>query len=501
MDNEELSSPPTSPADSVEAYQCIINELEAIDHRSPEEQASLEHFRKLIEESTSMETDEESSKRKRTIQSDESEPSTEDEDDNDGFITVRRRAKTAPIFVYGQESFGLTNRFNRANLTFTATSKGHALKFKFQTPEHYREAIHILDGIKAEYHSFLLKEEKDVKLVIRGLPRNTSCDSLREAISLKGYKVKHLTQLKLSGKPSPLFLVYFDPTGINNDFKNITEINKICVTVEPFRGRKGPPQCFRCQRYGHSSAVCKSPLRCVACGENHDVKQCLKDKNSSATCCNCHGEHPANYRGCDYYKNLTSKAAKPTTHAPTVRQRTEPKPEPPVPQMAKKPPETRSYADALVSNKRIVPTPTLTLKPKPQRAPKKPRTQSPPVVELQETPQTTTKPPPKTQPTVRQTTPKLPPKKIQQKPQQTPVNVQPTTSNTTEQPSTQSDKNTETNWVDRILNSSRETLIALRSWATDFLQKLDNTTNDSFKRLLVIAEAITSCPIDLSYGY
>ncbi|GFW74187.1 hypothetical protein TNCV_2523911 [Trichonephila clavipes] len=54
----------------------------------------------------------------------------------------------------------------------------------------------------------------------------------------------------------------------------------------------GPAQCFRCQGFFHSSKYC---TRNPKCGQPHLTRSCTK---TSATCCNCQGNHPANFTGC-----------------------------------------------------------------------------------------------------------------------------------------------------------------------------------------------------------
>lgn len=56
-------------------------------------------------------------------------------------------------------------------------------------------------------------------------------------------------------------------------------------------------QCFRCQDFWHTANTCKQKVRCVRCGEEHQVKYCNRPK-SSPICCNCKGPHHAAYRLC-----------------------------------------------------------------------------------------------------------------------------------------------------------------------------------------------------------
>ncbi|GFT26392.1 hypothetical protein TNCV_264291 [Trichonephila clavipes] len=52
----------------------------------------------------------------------------------------------------------------------------------------------------------------------------------------------------------------------------------------------------------HSSKYCTRNPKCVKCGQPHLTRSCTK---TSATCCNCQGNHPANFTGCP--KNPSNK--------------------------------------------------------------------------------------------------------------------------------------------------------------------------------------------------
>lgn len=72
--------------------------------------------------------------------------------------------------------------------------------------------------------------------------------------------------------------------------------------------RKGPIQCFNCQRFGHISKYCNRDYRCVKCNNKHNPGECplSADKNGNnenVFCVGC-GQigHPASYRGCQKYK-------------------------------------------------------------------------------------------------------------------------------------------------------------------------------------------------------
>lgn len=227
-----------------------------------------------------------------------------------------KKSKASPIFVYDASYFRLADELEKASVQFTATYVGKALRFKFPSAECYRRAVHVFDDARVEYHSFLLKNEKDSKYVLRGLPGKTVAEDVKRELERQGYKPRHVTQLRLSGRNVALYLVYFsagEETAM--EFPKCTSLRGISVKVETFRGKKGPTQCYRCQRYGHSSAACKHPARCVKCGGAHEAKSCPKTKEDKPVCCNCGGSHVANYRGCSAAKKVKAVMRQPAKTA------------------------------------------------------------------------------------------------------------------------------------------------------------------------------------------
>ena len=61
-----------------------------------------------------------------------------------------------------------------------------------------------------------------------------------------------------------------------------------------------PLRCFRCQRFGHSSQVCRSVQRCSTCGGNHSYENCTED----IKCVNCGGSHSAASKECPKFVEL-----------------------------------------------------------------------------------------------------------------------------------------------------------------------------------------------------
>jgi hypothetical protein len=51
--------------------------------------------------------------------------------------------------------------------------------------------------------------------------------------------------------------------------RSLTELCSLRVKVETYNAPKGPLQCKRCQRFGHTQRNCGYAPRCVGCGDAH----------------------------------------------------------------------------------------------------------------------------------------------------------------------------------------------------------------------------------------
>jgi len=91
--------------------------------------------------------------------------------------------------------------------------------------------------------------------------------------------------------------------------RSITELCGLRVSVESYLALKGPLQCRRCQRFGHTQRNCGHAPRCVACGGSHLSGGCPTPRDQPA-CCGCRGNHTASYRGCVKWKEAMAALAK-----------------------------------------------------------------------------------------------------------------------------------------------------------------------------------------------
>lgn len=220
--------------------------------------------------------------------------------------------KPPPIFVPNILNFqGLSDTLNTvAKDQYQCKIIGKdQVKVQSADVETFRKIVHLLHEKNTEFHTYQLKHERNYRVVIKNLHYSVDLDNLKVEIEEYGHKVSNIYNIKqrLTGKPLPIFFVDIQPATNNKDIYNIDFLCNTKITIESPRIKRDIVQCARCQRYGHTKAYCFRQPRCVKCGENHLTKTCKKDRDTNPICALCGGSHPANYKGCNVYKELQKK--------------------------------------------------------------------------------------------------------------------------------------------------------------------------------------------------
>lgn len=163
----------------------------------------------------------------------------------------------------------------------------------------------VKEGLRADNLEFLTytrKDEKSPKAVIRGLPAYVE-NELADELGALGFKGVKTTKLKSSRSEESLFPPFLVQLAAGEDmakFRHIKYLFNCAVTINKFKtNQKSGTQCYRCQRFGHTSKNCNMPARCVKCTEDHPIGECTKkDRTEPARCVNCNENHSANYSQC-----------------------------------------------------------------------------------------------------------------------------------------------------------------------------------------------------------
>ncbi len=88
--------------------------------------------------------------------------------------------------------------------------------------------------------------------------------------------------------------------------RQVVYINgSVCRAVQAHNFRPAVPRCAICQRWGHSSQICRSPVvRCPICAQPHDERE--HDRvaaNAPPKCFNCNEAHRADSPVCAYFQH------------------------------------------------------------------------------------------------------------------------------------------------------------------------------------------------------
>jgi hypothetical protein len=188
----------------------------------------------------------------------------------------------------------------------TRSMANNTIKINCNSPETYRKMIRLMQENNIAYHSYQPKDESSYRIVIKHLHHTVELKDIIEELSELGHKVRNIIiakhrQIK---EPPNLFFVDLEPADNNKEIYKIRSLQKNIV-IEPSNQSKHIIYCTRCQLYGHSKAYCNRPYLCVKCGGQHNTTTCKKSKDTPVKCGLCGGSHPANYKGCEYYHNLT----------------------------------------------------------------------------------------------------------------------------------------------------------------------------------------------------
>lgn len=236
-------------------------------------------------------------------------------DDDGSNSATKRENKPPPILLYGIEDIrGLTDLLN------TVVS-AEDYKYKIVTPqqlritsataEKYKMIIELVRKQGLIGHTFTKKEDRPYRIVIKHLHFTTPKEAITEAIEQTGNSIRgEIINARLgpSKKPLNTFFVNIEPGPNNKLVKSINYIFNTRVSIEDPKKKNTIVQCQRCQQYGHTKNNCLRPYRCVKCAEGHKTSDCpKKDRNSPAKCALCLGNHPANYKGCEVYREIEKR--------------------------------------------------------------------------------------------------------------------------------------------------------------------------------------------------
>ncbi|GFT99895.1 nucleic-acid-binding protein from transposon X-element [Trichonephila clavipes] len=182
-------------------------------------------------------------------------------------------------------------------------------------------SINKLDELEFQYLAIKPKAERPIKVVIKGLPRNSNPQDTENDLVELGYTVEKVSQLigRITKQPLPIFLVSLPRNIFNAKIFELKKVSFMNVTVDGYDG-KGVTQCYSCNRFHHTAENCHFTPRCLKCDEAHQTRDCQIERVEKPYCINCETYgHMANYSGCPKFpKPRKGTQEKTNTYTNTV---------------------------------------------------------------------------------------------------------------------------------------------------------------------------------------
>jgi hypothetical protein len=223
--------------------------------------------------------------------------------------------KPPPIILYGIDEVSkltelLETAVNRTQFSYKIINRNQ-LRVNCLEMDTYKQLIAVVRENGLIGHTFNRKDERLFRIVIRNLHPTTAFSAIREAIEETGNTVAgEIINAKYGPdkKSTSTFFVNIQAGPNNKACKDIRIIDRQMVVIEDPKKKKSIVQCHRCQQYGHSKNYCMRPYRCVKCAQQHKTSECPKtDRSQPALCALCEGSHPANYKGCEVYREILAR--------------------------------------------------------------------------------------------------------------------------------------------------------------------------------------------------
>lgn len=174
------------------------------------------------------------------------------------------------------------------------------IKIFVNNTEQYDKVKENLKQNNAPFYTYTKREERVKKMVLKG-PPNMEIEAILEELNNAKLEPKEVVKLKsATSKMSHSYLVTIPNSIQTTQLKELKSIDHAIIKWEHYAKRNSYTQCHRCQFFGHGSRNCNMPARCVKCAGKHETRTCTmqKTETSKPKCCNCSGDHTANYSKC-----------------------------------------------------------------------------------------------------------------------------------------------------------------------------------------------------------
>lgn len=216
------------------------------------------------------------------------------------------KIKIPPVFISKESVQFSTLVKDIKNLTpdFKIKDIKEFFKLDLLKIDDYRNIIKLLNNKGIQYHSYRLPTEETLDVVLKHIPTSITEEEISEELTSLGYNVHKLKRMENKEKsPIPVVSLYlYKNHGKNKEIFNLNRLFSCVISVESKKKTYTIPQCYNCQRYGHTRNYCKQKTRCMKCAGNHPSFNCNQVDN--LVCANCKENHTSSFKGCKYFEEI-----------------------------------------------------------------------------------------------------------------------------------------------------------------------------------------------------
>lgn len=226
----------------------------------------------------------------------------------------RKHKPPPPIVVTSKVDYFKLQQTLKNSLQILAEGKFSpvGLKLYVSTKDDFEKLQDYLILQKYNFYTFPYNISKVLKVVLKGLPNESSSEEILTELRSLNYPIESVRQLRkkvqdentglMTWLPMPIWVLTVNQLQDKPDIRQLRSLCHLRVEIEDYISRQGAIQCYKCQGFGHKAHSCHIQPRCVKCGENHESYSCQKPTSIPAKCANCQGDHPANFRQCPKYQ-------------------------------------------------------------------------------------------------------------------------------------------------------------------------------------------------------
>ncbi|GBP88465.1 Nucleic-acid-binding protein from transposon X-element [Eumeta japonica] len=183
--------------------------------------------------------------------------------------------------------------------------------FLAQSNNEYRTVLQYLvaatQQVPAEiWFCFATTSKEQANVSVRGLPAGTHTKDIKQELCNLGFPVECVrfvsSRRERSGCLFHVRLDHLNQDELQRLYSVKTLLSTPNVAIEKWRERPGPPQCHKCDTFGHTSANCYLPRQCIRCCGPHYAVNCPRLRDDFPTCITCARMHATDDPRCPVYR-------------------------------------------------------------------------------------------------------------------------------------------------------------------------------------------------------